>query len=59
MYLVNLTTEPLIDLLIFNVLQCCQKHWLTSHKLYMLNDTADYFSVHPIHVDQTDECTKH
>ena len=43
--LVNLTTEPLIDLVVFNVLQCCHKHWLTSHQLYKLNDTADYFSV--------------
>jgi len=41
--LVNLTTEPLIDLLVFNVLQCCQEHRFTSHQLYKLYDTADCF----------------
>ena len=45
--LVNLTTEPLIDFLVFNVLQCCQKRWLTSHQLYKLNDTDDCFTVYP------------
>ena len=40
--LVNLTTESQIDLLVFNVLQCRQKHCLTSHQLYKLNDTDDF-----------------
>ena len=43
--IVNLTTEPLIDLLVFNVLHCCQEHWLRSHQLYKQNDTANCFTV--------------